>query len=747
MPDIVADGDNLGDHIATKSFKQIKGSDVASGNAITLGFGGNTFDVTGTTTINHINNTNWGVGSIVIIHFDGVTTLTNNAGTLSGNEANILLSGDVNYTTSAGDILTFVLHDITNWQEISRNSSGVIADASITNAKLSSNAVTTDKIADGTILNADINSSAGITTSKILDFDAKVQLSKLNQMATPTADVALGSQKITGLADGVANADAVTKGQLNTAVASNITLKGGYDATNDNPHLDSGTRVAIAIGDHYVVTVAGTFYSEVLQAGDSLISTVASPTSFGQWIITNNNVVTPIVTANIANGAVTTDKIADGTILNADINSSAGITISKISGFDTEVSNNSSVTANTAKVSLTDNSVTLARLAHGTADKYLGFNSSGVPEEKTVSAGGSGNEIYGNGTDGDVTISSNTTLTELKYYNNLTINSGITLDGTSPQIIYVKDTLTVNGSLSMSGKGGAGGSISGQGGSATNLNATGGAGGGISGTAGTVGTGGASANSGSIGSSGSAGTGGAGGGGGGGGRGYSNSSGGMTSGSNGAQTQPYGSGGGGVTTIRTVGSLIEYLYTKGNLLGSGGGGGSKGGVGGTGGNGAVYSSSGGGGSGGVGGSGGGSLIIIAKNVIIGGSGSIVSQGLNGSSGSAGGNGGNGGSGGWNWGGGGGGGGGCAGGGGGGGSGGFISLYYTTLSNSGTLSVSGGSAGSNASTGGSTSGGAGGYGTNNAGGYGGGAGAGATSIASWSQVGAGGGSGLLIQSQI
>ena len=94
MPDIVADGDNLGDHIATKSFKQIKGSDVASGDAVTLGFGGNTFDITGTTTINHINNTNWVVGSVVILHFDGAVILTHNAGGLSGNEANILLSGD-----------------------------------------------------------------------------------------------------------------------------------------------------------------------------------------------------------------------------------------------------------------------------------------------------------------------------------------------------------------------------------------------------------------------------------------------------------------------------------------------------------------------------------------------------------------------------------------------------------------------------------------------------------------------------
>ncbi len=58
MPDIVGNGDDLGDHIATRSLKQIKGTDVASADSITLQADGNTFDVTGTTTINHITSTN-----------------------------------------------------------------------------------------------------------------------------------------------------------------------------------------------------------------------------------------------------------------------------------------------------------------------------------------------------------------------------------------------------------------------------------------------------------------------------------------------------------------------------------------------------------------------------------------------------------------------------------------------------------------------------------------------------------------
>ena len=72
---------------------------------------------------------------------------------------------------------------------------------------------------------------------------------------------------------------------------------------------------------------------------------------------------------------------------------------------------------------------------------------------------------YGDGTDGNVTISSNTTLTGAKQYNNLTVNSGITLNTAGYQV-QVKDTLTNNGIIT-STNGGAGGAY-GAGGAARN---------------------------------------------------------------------------------------------------------------------------------------------------------------------------------------------------------------------------------------------------------------------------------------
>ena len=56
--------------------------------------------------------------------------------------------------------------------------------------------------------------------------------------------------------------------------------------------------------------------------------------------------------------------------------------------------------------------------------------------------------IYGQGTDGNVTISGNTTLTSDKYYNNLTVNVGVTLTSSGYKI-FVKNTLTLNGTISV----------------------------------------------------------------------------------------------------------------------------------------------------------------------------------------------------------------------------------------------------------------------------------------------------------
>jgi hypothetical protein len=60
--------------------------------------------------------------------------------------------------------------------------------------------------------------------STISDFDTQVRTSRLDQMATPTADVAMGTRKLTGLGTPTASTDAATKGYVD-ATAQGLDIK------------------------------------------------------------------------------------------------------------------------------------------------------------------------------------------------------------------------------------------------------------------------------------------------------------------------------------------------------------------------------------------------------------------------------------------------------------------------------------------------------------------------------------------
>ena len=87
-----------------------KGADVASANALTLGTDGNYFDITGTTAITSIGTL--GIGTVVLLHFDGILTLTHNA-------TDLILPSGANITTAAGDEGMFVEYASGDWRCIS----------------------------------------------------------------------------------------------------------------------------------------------------------------------------------------------------------------------------------------------------------------------------------------------------------------------------------------------------------------------------------------------------------------------------------------------------------------------------------------------------------------------------------------------------------------------------------------------------------------------------------------------------
>lgn len=83
-----------------------------------------------------------------------------------------------------------------------------------------------------------------------------------------------------------------------------------------------------------------------------------------------------------------------------------------------------------------------------TSDKLL--KGAGVNADPTEIDAAFGLAIFGDGSDSNVTISGNTTLTRDMFYNNLTVNAGITLT-TAGYRIFVKGTLTNNGTISCAG--------------------------------------------------------------------------------------------------------------------------------------------------------------------------------------------------------------------------------------------------------------------------------------------------------
>ena len=149
-----------------------------------------------------------------------------------------------------------------------------IEDGAITEIKLATGAVTSDKILDGTIVNADISASAAIELSKLATSTAG-NIIVYNASGVPTSVAESGDVTI--------NASGVTAISSGVIVNDDINASAGIDKTKI-----SGTAIT---------------------AGD--------------------------------NGTVTSTMIADGTIVNADINASAAIEQNKIADLiiDTKTAN------------------------------------------------------------------------------------------------------------------------------------------------------------------------------------------------------------------------------------------------------------------------------------------------------------------------------------------------------------------------------------------------------------------------
>lgn len=138
-----------------------------------------------------------------------------------------------------------------------------IANGAVTNAKMANMATSTIKgrATAGTGAPEDLTATQvktilAIVPGDISGFDTQVRTSRLDQMAAPTADVSMNSQKITNLAAPVNANDAARKADVDAA-ASGLDVKASVRAATTGNITLSGTQtidgVSLAVGNRVLV--------------------------------------------------------------------------------------------------------------------------------------------------------------------------------------------------------------------------------------------------------------------------------------------------------------------------------------------------------------------------------------------------------------------------------------------------------------------------------------------------------------
>ena len=337
---------------------------VSDGNTVTFAQG------TGITTVASATDTLTITNSLPFNSI-GLEASTGSAATISNNGTISLVAGSNISTTSNGSGQVTIAYtggtgSMSSWlltadsgsdQTISNGNSVLIGGSAGIDTAISAT--------DTVTVSLDLNELTTITSAAATDEliinssgNKKIDIDDihLNQFGDAEADVAFGSNKLTGVGTGTASSDGVNLGQVQSLVAGVGVFQGGYNASTNSPALTGGSNVALTQGDFFAVTVAGSFFTDNVEPGD--------------LIFANSNIA-----------ASSSPSLSDYTVVIADENiagvgSTDGGTEKGVAGFDNAVF---TATAN-GWIQLIDQGITPGSIGGASKSLTVNFDKFGVAQ-------------------------------------------------------------------------------------------------------------------------------------------------------------------------------------------------------------------------------------------------------------------------------------------------------------------------------------------------------------------------------